>query len=212
MSDPIVAVVTNDARKYWPMFFGMKIPKVSSPSNSIDPGLTTGGDIWNPLITCFRVGEGGWIDSGGSYVPRTPDPDLRRSISLTGFDGASYYVQDLDAVCDRTRSPADQRYDSQSRFCFQKSLTPADVTYDAGTYGPTTIRIKCLLETSECNYDDYSNPPDIWELGIFCAHPRVINTPPGGYPATMLMVAYCTFPVVTKTASIQFLRYVHITF
>ena len=96
----IPAVVTVDAREFWPKMFG---------------GLATFKQILN-----FKVGEGGWVDPGGGKEPRVPDASLRR------LDNS---LQDIDCIVDPTRALIDQRYPTESRAYFQKDLDPADITF-----------------------------------------------------------------------------------
>jgi hypothetical protein len=139
----IPAVVTTDARIYWPQMFG---------------NLQT-----FQAITHFKVGEGGWVDPGGGAEPRVPDANLRR---------LDNNLQDIDVIVDPTRAPIDQRYDATpgptySRGWFSKDLDPADFTF----VSPSTLRVRCLLDFSEFNDDSEGNNPEIWELGLFSPHP-----------------------------------------
>lgn len=117
----IVATVTNAAREYWPKMFG---------------GLAT----FRPVIR-FKVGEGGWIDSPGGAIPRTPDPTLT----------------DLDCIVNPTRYPLD------SRASFSKLLAGGDLTF----VSPSTLRVACPLTALEFNDDGFGNNPEIWEIGLF---------------------------------------------
>lgn len=180
----IPAVVTTDARKFWPQFFGTLL--------GISAGATTPGVAWNPLIKNFKVGEGGWQDFGAGAVPRTPDPNLRL---LTGS-----LIQDIDAIVDPTRALANQRYPTTGRATFTKALTAPDFTFETAS----TIRIRCLLDFGEFNNDGFGNDPEIWEIGIFADHPTVA--------ASFLMVAYATFPKEIKNGAKQLENVVRITF
>lgn len=129
----IPGVITEDARKYWPQFFGALLG---------DPSTTTiVGSTWNPVISHFKVGEGGWIDPGAGKVPRTPDPALRRL--------SAPLIQDIDAVVDPTRAALNQRYPADSRATFEKALIAADFLFEA----PTIVRVRCLLDFGEFNDD-----------------------------------------------------------
>ena len=179
----ILGVVTEDCRKYWPQFFGTLL--------GISDGVTTQvPQAWNPLITHFKMGEGGWVDPGSGKVPRTPDPTLRRE--------SAPLIQDLDAAVDLTRGVP--RYPSDSQFVFEKVLTISDFSFD----GPSTIRITCLLDFTEANDDGFSNSPEFWEIGFFSDHPLE--------PGEKLMVAYGTFPMEIKDGSKQLENVVRIVF
>lgn len=178
----IPAVVTNDAKKYWPQFLGQLLGLPGTPS--AQPA------VWDPRIKLFRYGEGGWQLSGLVKVPRTPDADLRRG-DVPGN------VQDIDAICDLTRGVP--RYDQNplspnySVGNYQKSLTPADFTFES----PSTIRIRCFLDFGEFNEDTPGSGrnPEIWEMAVFSDHPTLA----GEY----LMVAYGTFPKEDKNGTKQ---------
>lgn len=179
----VPGVVTADARLYLPQLLG----------GIYQPGTTTvAGSIWNPTLTHFKVGEGGWIDPGSGKVPRTPDPALRRL--------SAPLIQDLDAIVDATRAPIDQRYAVDERATFEKALTSGDFLFE----GPTTIRVRCLLDFAEFNDDGFGNDPEIYEIGVFCDHPVEAGE--------KLMVAYGTFPVQTKDNSKQLENLIRITF
>lgn len=144
----IPGVVTEDARKYWPQYFGT---------------LLSG---WSPEFTHFKVGEGGWIDPGTGAEARTPVDDLRR---LT-----APLIQDIDLIVDSTRAVIDQRYPHPGGGYvgyYQKALTGGDFLFEA----PSTIRIRCLLDFAEFNDDGGGNNPEIWEIGIFSDHPTEVG-------------------------------------
>jgi hypothetical protein len=117
----IMATVTNAAREYWPKMFG---------------GLAT----FRPIIK-FKVGEGGWIDSSGGAIPRTPDPTLT----------------DLDCIQNPSRYPVD------SRAYFEKALVGGDITF----VSPSTLRVEVGLTALEFNDDGLGNSPEIWEIGLY---------------------------------------------
>jgi len=181
----IPAVVTADARMYWPKSLG-GLQGVPGSTTIVSLGTTV---QWDHRLKFFRIGEGGWIDPGSGRVPRTPDAALRRLVAPT--------VQDLDAVVDAGRGSP--RYEGNtasanySRFVFQKNLTPADISFEA----PSTLRVRCLLDFLEANEDATGSgrSPEFWELGIFADHPEQA----GEY----LMVAYGTFPMETKDGGHQ---------
>ncbi len=166
----IPAKVTEDARKYWPQFFGGLL---GVPSTSTVVGVS-----WNPLPQTFKVGEGGWIDPGSGRVRRDPPEDNLRRLDNN--------IQDIDAVVDPTRAVMSQRYAATERASFEKALAPGDFFFEA----PSVLRVRCLLDTSEFNDDGFGNNPEIWEIGLFSDHPTV--------PGQKLMVAYGTFPKETK--------------
>lgn len=163
MSNVITAVVTEDALLYWPQMLA---------------NLAT----FETVLT-FKIGEGGWIDQGAGREPRTPDPALRR------LDND---IQDLDAIVDSTRIPADQRYASDERFTFEKTLTASDLTF----VPPSSLRCRCFLDLAEANDDGFGNDPEFYEIGIFTDHPD--------FPGTeSLMIAYGTFAQEIKDSSRQ---------
>jgi hypothetical protein len=192
----IVAVVTDDARKYWPQFFGQLLGPPGTPTVPGSPPTA-----YDPRIKFFKVGEGGWVDPGGGRERRTPDASLRK-LSTDGTPPV--YLQDLDAVVDATRAPASQRYASTERATFKKDLSISDFSF----ISPTTIEIDCLLDFSDFNDDGYGNSPEIWEIGIFADFPEA-----SGLSADQgLMIAYGTFPKEEKDASKQILNVVRIIF
>ena len=83
MTDPIIinATFTDDALKYWQQMFGGPVPLIS----------------FQP-IKYFRIGVGGWIDTGAGIRPRIPDPSLRRYAPTYPKP-----VQDLDINVDQDR-------------------------------------------------------------------------------------------------------------
>lgn len=194
----LAATITADARKYWPQLFGALFVPTSGPTQF---NVETERREWNPVITRFKVGEGGWIDPGtGEIIYRVPDPNLRRLKGPITGDGK--YLQDLDAVVDQDRADLGQatRYSSASRSTFTKVLTVVDFSWEA----PSTLRVRCLLDNNDYNTDGALSNPEIWELGIFSDHPEVL----GEY----LMIAYATFPKETKTSTKQIENVVRITF
>lgn len=180
----VEAVITEDARKYWPQFFG---GLVNDPATS-----TLVGSTWDPRINLFKVGEGGWVNPGSGKAPRTPVTNLRRL--------SAPLIQDLDAIVDPTRALIDQRYPSDSRATFSKAISPADVLFE----GTSAIRVDCLLDYADFNDDGFGNDPEIYEIGLFSDHP----TEAGEY----LMIAYGTFPAQIKDNATQLLNTIRITF
>jgi hypothetical protein len=180
----IPAKVTEDARKYWPQFFGGLLGA---------PGATTVvGVTWNGLIKTFKIGEGGWIDPGSGRVRRDPPEDNLRRLDNN--------IQDIDAIVDPTRLLINQRYPAVDRASYEKALVPADFTYEA----PTTLRVRCFLDFAEFNDDGFGNDPNLWEIGLFSDHPTVSGQ--------KLMVAYGTFPVEIKNVTKQLENIVRIVF
>ena len=197
----IPGAVTDDIRKYLPRFLG-SLQGIPASSTIVTPGPTT--VQWDPRVKYFKVGEGGWINPGSGKVPRTPDPALRRF-------APDPLIQDIDAIVDINRgvaryngNPVDPNY---SRGTFQKAVSGASLTWES----PTTLRVSCLLDFGDFN-EDYplsGRNPEIWEIGVFCDHPEVETPAPAGQ---LLMVAYGTFPMQTKTAGIQIDNIVRIIF
>jgi len=185
----IQAVVTDDARKYWPQFIGGIFGAPGTPTVPGNPPTA-----WDPRLKFFKVGEGGWVDPGGGKVRRTPVPDLVR---LT-----APLIQDIDSSVDSTRAVPDQRYAAATRVTFAKSLVVTDVTFIV----PSTIEVECLLDFSDFNDDGFGNSPEIYEIGIFSDHP----TTAGLASDQGLMVAYGTFPVEVKDNTKQILNVVRI--
>lgn len=187
----IPAVVTEDARKYWPQFFG---GLMGAPSTVTMPGSPPAQ--WDPRIKFFKVGEGGWFDPGSGKVPRTPDPALRRLMFP--------FIQDIDIEVDPTRPLALRRYPAPAPTpYFKKSLVSTDFTFET----PTSIRISCLLEFGDYN-DDGTGFPKIWEIGLFTDHPELVA--PG--PDQGLMIAYGTFVEESKDPTKQIENVVRIVF
>lgn len=187
----VLAVVTEDARKYWPQFFAGLMGVPGTPTM---PG--TPPTIWDPRIKFFKVGEGGWYDPGSGAVRRTPDASLRRV--------SAPLIQDIDAAVDPTRLPIDQRYPANSRATFWKSISISDVSF----IPPTTIEVECLLDFGDFNDDGYGNDPEIWEIALFSDHPEEAGLAAG----QGLMLAYGTIPKETKDATKQILNRMRFTF
>lgn len=171
MALEINAIMTDDGRLFWARLFA----GIAGYTAPVYPG-------GNPKLTHFKIGEGGWEDLGAGPVARTASSSLRYETGLlTG-------LHDLDAAVDAFRVSEPQRYAPDSRFTFLKALAPGDVTVAL----PGTITVNCGLLAGECNLDGFGNPPELWEIGIFGDHPTS--------PGNKLMVAYGTFPKVTKAA------------
>lgn len=146
---------------------------------------------WDPKITHFKMGEGGWVDPGSGPTPRTPDGTLRR------VDNS---IQDIDAIVDGTRAVIDQRYAADERFSFEKAVTLTEVTFEA----PATVKVRCFLDFGEANDDGFGNFPEFWEVGVFAVHPTV-----GGQK---LLVGYATFPKEIKNGTKQLENFVRLRF
>lgn len=187
----VVAQITEDARKYWPQFFGGILGVPGTPTVPGTPPTT-----FDPRLKFFKIGEGGWVDPGGGKVRRTPVDDLRRL--------SAPLIQDIDSSVDPTRAALDQRYAATERVTFAKSLSASDASFIA----PGTLEIECLLDFSEFNDDGFGNNPEMWEIGIFTDHPEI-----GGLAADQgLMVAYGTFPIEVKDNTKQILNLVRVIF
>lgn len=145
---------------------------------------------WNPKITHFKIGEGGWINNGTGAEPRTPVSTLRRTAGDTSalFDGD--YVQDLDAIVDGDRPLNEQRYAANRRFTFEKALTAPDITHPS----PGVSRFNCVLTAPEANDNGSGLSPQFWEIGLYCEHPDPLIT-------DKLLIAYATFPMIEKTVA-----------
>lgn len=181
----IDAVVTDDACRYYAMFFGGILATPGTPTNVLTP-------VWDPRWRCVRWGEGGWVDPGSGRVPRSPSPSLRRL--------ANPQIQDLDAAVDVTRGGS-ARYAADERAVFQKNINwSTDVDY----VEPGVAKIRCILGTGEFNDDGFGNPPEIWEIGVFSDHPLISGQ--------LLMVAYGTMARVTKIPSEEVERIIRIRF
>lgn len=185
----IPGVITEDARKYWPQFFGGIMGVPGAPTVPDSPPA-----VWDPRIKFFKVGEGGWEDPGTGRVKRVPDAALRRLVAPL--------IQDLDAVVDAGRMVP--RYAADERFTFKKDLTVLDVSFVA----PSSIEIACLLDFGDCNDDGFGNSPELWEIGIFTEHPEL-----GPLAADEgLMIGYGTFPLEIKNVSKQILNVIRLVF
>lgn len=180
MAGVIIARITTDALKFLPQMWGGLIPREE------------------PIT--FKIGEGGWIDTGAGKVPRIPDPDLRRLAGPTDASGS--FLQDLDAIVDVDRGVVSQpqRYGTEERFVFEKTFVTSDISFQA----PSTLRLRCFLDLGEANDDGFTNDPEFWEIGIFTDHPDN----PG---VDKLMIAYGTFPQEIKDASVRLENLVLIT-
>ena len=175
----VTATITNVGLKYWSQLFGQLLGAgVSSPAPGTFP--------WNPVIQTFRVGEGGWI--GTAQVPRTPDPTL----------------VDLDIIQNTSRYSGYSVNDY-----WENPLTSASVVF----VPPASIQINCLLDFGQFN-QDFDTPPHsptvIWELGLYSLAPSGAATADlakinqsRGTGSAMIMVAYGTFQVKSKTSNIQ---------
>ena len=138
-----------------------------------------------PMIKCFKIGEGGWINQNGVNTQRQPDPTLRR------WDN----IQDLDAVVDAGRTGGAVRYPLSSRAVFQKDLTtPTNFTF----VEPNVLQVQCSLLAGEFN----GNAPSMWEIGLFTEHPTIENE--------QLMICYGTFPEQIKNGGVTIDNYVNI--
>lgn len=182
----VAAVVTDEAKKYWPQFFG---------------GLT---GVWSPLITSFKIGRGGWINPGTGKVPRTPDS------SLTNLDIILDYSRSSGTR--RYISPAPGALAGNIMF-LEKSLSLVNFTWEAprtlkiqclldfpdfnDIQGvPSTPPGGGVLVPAGVN-------PDLYEIGAFSAHPSGSGE---------LMVLYGTFAVETKNIGIQLDNELRMTF
>lgn len=203
----IPAFVSVDVRRMWPKFFG----------RLYGVGTTTTGVTWNPQISHFKVGTGGWVDQGnGVKTRRNPVPDLRRSAGSSWTEGSTtYFLQDLDCVVDVDRAGGSQRYPASPgpvRATYLKDLSPTDLTYE----DTNILRVRCLLDFDEFNIgatgtgvwtadgQPYPTDPELWEIGIYADHPHVLGE--------KLLVAYATFPKEVKNSDKQVENIVKIQF
>lgn len=196
----VLATVTQDARTYYPQFFG-GIFGISNNGTVTNP---PGPPAWDPRLFTLKVGEGGWIDPGGGPVPRTPDPTLRIVAAPPNN------VQDLDAIVDPTRPLISQRYPADSRATFEKQLQPSDFSWNSSE--PTTLRVRCFLDFGDFNTDGFGNFPEIWEIGIFSDHPAFARAAVGTAGAKRLMVAYGTIEKEIKDPTKQIEHFVKLVF
>lgn len=183
----VAGVVTAEALKYWPQFFGGLL--------GITSGVTTPGS-WNPIIRSFKIGRGGWA---AGPVPRTPDNTLT----------------DLDVILDYGRAGPSKRYTSLAGniMFVEKALLISNFTW----INPHSLKVSCTLALGEFNdiQGVPSTPPGgstlspagvapvLYELGLFSDHPSGTGK---------LMVAYGTFSGETKTGAAQLLNEMLITF
>ena len=98
-------------------------------------------DTYDLGVAYFRIGEGGWSDVTGTKVARVPDPTLTN----------------LDSIVNPSRYPAD------ARWTYQKAIVSAKIT----EVTTSSVRVECLVDTSEANLDSSGFSPEFWELGIF---------------------------------------------
>lgn len=192
----IAAVITEDARKYWPQLFG----QMWNPSSTTVAATSD----WNPGIFTFRVGSGGWVNYGAGPVPRTPDANLRYPTGIGPLSG----LQDLDCLIDPQRPTGEQRYSTVNwaQYAYEKELTSDKFEIDP--LNPKTLKINAVLEAGEANNDPGSGTyPQLFEIAVYSDHPLhnrvaalndivpITNVPP------RLMVAYGTFAREIKDSS-----------
>lgn len=120
----------------------------------------------------FRIGEGGWLQAGGVQAARSPDPTL----------------VDIDCI----QNPS--RYPTNSRFYFQKSFTPEKIV----EITPYSVRVECLIDTTEANDDGTGTSPEFWEIGV--------------YDGEGTMICYTTFDRQPKDDSVALRHYITIQF
>lgn len=110
----------------------------------------------------------------------TPGGRVPRDPTDTGSgDDRGPKLVDLDCLTNT--------YPLDSKGYFSKALAGVDITV-TGTPG-TTLEATCFLDFSEFNDDGNGNDPEMYEIGLF-------NT-------SGEMVAYGTFPLVTKNVGVQ---------
>jgi hypothetical protein len=134
-------------------------------------------------ISFFRLGEGGWIQSGPTRVPRVPDPTLT----------------DLDIKLDPGRAAPNRRYDVGESFgYFEKSLLAEDFQFIV----PSTLRVFPYITTTEYNYKD-DPPPAHLVYSPVPAHvsPHIFEI--GLYDLDGDMVIYATVPEEIKDSTRQ---------
>jgi len=148
------------------------------------------------MIRWFKVGEGGWINSSGGRIPRTPPEATLRQ------QAPAVLVQDLDIIVDQTRASGKRYTDTTHQSSYTKAFVSSDFIYD---YAPHTLKLNCLLDFNEYNETTPGSgvPPNIWEIGIFTDHPTIARQ--------KLMIAYGTFPMEIKDATKQIQHYVLLT-
>jgi len=127
-------------------------------------------DTFDFGVSFFRIGEGGWITSSGTKVSRAADPTLTN----------------IDCI----QNPS--RYTVDSRWSFQKSITSAMITEVTSK----SVKVQCLVDTSEANLDSSGFPPEFWELGIF--------------DGDGTMISYTTFSRQPKDDSVALRHYITI--
>lgn len=138
----------------------------------------------------FRLGEGGWEQSGLTRIQRLPDPTLT----------------DLDIILDPARAPGDRRYDvSENLGWYEKNLVAGDFTF----IPPATLRVFPYITTAEYNFKDDGTL--VYDMGSG-AHvsPHIFEI--GLYDQDGDMLVYATFPEEIKDATRQVENPVRITY
>lgn len=133
------------------------------------------------IFNYTKWGEGGFVDSGGTDIPR--DPSL--------FTGNT----DLEVVQNPgTYSP----YTAVSGY-FQIDLS-AEVAFSSGT---VTLTVTAKLESSEFNDDGGGDNPRLFEVGVFdnAGDIPTGDVPDGSAQSGHNMIAYATFDGFLKTSS-----------
>ncbi len=108
------------------------------------------GDVSDGVLTVpayFRIGEGGWVDTGSGLAPLAPSKlltDITAGVAPYTANTTSYF--------------------------FQKALVGGDLTYTA----PNRLEVRCTVNTGEANSDNASNPPQFFELGVFDSSDKLL--------------------------------------
>ena len=150
-----------------------------------------GGLVPFQAISYFRVSEGGWENPGAGRQRRIPDKSFLN----------------MDLVLDPARPIISRRYFGFESFgYFQKALTPGDFVYE----GPTTLKVRCLLDFNDYNTKNAVGTTLIYNVGGLGVSPEVWEL--GLFDANNSMVAYGTFPKEIKNVSKQIENSVRIVF
>lgn len=128
---------------------------------------------WGQVLALTSITQFKVGEGGWETTPSGSTPRDPTDEGLLANRGPT--LVDLDCIA----NPGDYPADSVGNFT--KALAPGDIVLSANT----TLTATCVLLAGEFNNDGFGNAPEIYEIGLFNSAGE--------------MVAYGTFPVVTKT-------------
>lgn len=111
--------------------------------------------------------------------------------------GEGGYIQEVGGRVPKDPDPSLTNIEATGApgdFFFQKSFIASDLVFIA----PSSIQLRCLLETTEANDNGLAESPRFFEIGVFDDNDN--------------MIAYATFDEQTKNASKQLKTFVQIYF